>query len=97
MADQAKQSSAAPQPSAIELTDFESLLSKEFKPKSDNASTAIKNAVQTLAAQALADTAKIPGDAIKAIEEIIRELDRKLSEQINLILHHEDFKALEGT
>ena len=28
---------------------------------------------------------------------MIAEIDRKLSEQINLIMHHEDFKALEGT
>ena len=33
---------------------------------------------------------------IKTIEAIIAEIDRKLSEQINLILHHEDFQKFEG-
>ena len=33
---------------------------------------------------------------IKTIEAIIAEIDRKLTEQINLIIHHEDFQKLEG-
>jgi len=39
----------------------------------------------------------ISDDAIKTIEGIIAELDKKLSEQVSKIIHHEDFKALEGT
>ncbi len=95
MPEQLKQTAAAP--GALELNDFESLLKKEFKPKSDTASSAIKTAVRTLAEQALIGTTKISGDALKSIEEIIKELDRKLSEQVNLIMHHEKFKELEGT
>ena len=53
--------------------------------------------MRTLAEQALAGTALIADDAIKTIEAIIAEIDQKLTEQINLIMHHEDFKALEGT
>ncbi|MDB6122869.1 MAG: type secretion protein EvpB/VC family [Pedosphaera sp.] len=79
------------------LSEFDSLLSKEFKPKTSEAKSAVQNAVQTLAAQALGATTLISDDAIKTIEAIIAEIDKKLSEQINLILHHEDFKALEGT
>jgi len=45
----------------------------------------------------LASTSLISDNAIRTIEAIIAEIDRKLSEQINLILHHEDFKALEGS
>ncbi len=82
---------------AIEPSEFEQLLKKEFKPKSDHAKEAISSAVRTLAEQALAETALISADAVKTIEAIIAELDKKLSEQINLIMHHEDFRALEGT
>jgi len=82
---------------AIEPSEFDALLKKEFKPKSDHAKEAIKSAVQTLAEQALSETALISEDAVSSIEAIIAEIDRKLSEQINLIMHHEDFKALEGT
>lgn len=81
---------------AVEISEFESLLNKEFKPKSDQAKTAVQMAVRTLAEQALAATSLISEDVVKSVESIIAEIDRKLSEQINLILHHDDFKALEG-
>jgi len=84
-------------PQAVELSEFDKLLDGAFKPKSDDAKLAVKTAVQTLAAQALSATALVSDDAIRTIEAIIAELDKKLSEQINKIIHHEDFKALEGT
>ena len=79
------------------LSEFDSLLNKEFKSKTSDAKSAVKTAVQTLAAQALSATSLVSDDAIKTIEAIIAEIDKKLSEQINIILHHEDFKSLEGT
>src|ERR1051326_3656313 len=88
---------AQPASATAEVTEFESLLNKEFKPKTDEAKSAVKLAVQTLAEQALSATSLISDNAIKTIEAIIAEIDRKLSEQVNLILHHEDFKALEGS
>lgn len=80
----------------IEAGAFTSLLQKEFKPRSDRAREAVEDAVRTLAAQALEQTALISDDAVRTIESIIAEIDRKLTEQINLILHHEDFQQLEG-
>ena len=46
--------------------------------------------------QALQNAVTISDDTYQTIEAIIAEIDRKLSEQINLILHHEDFQKLEG-
>ena len=80
-----------------EVGDFQMLLNKEFKPKTDGAKNAIAVAVQTLAQQALSETMLISDDAIRTIEAIIAEIDLKLSQQLNLILHNEDFKKLEGT
>lgn len=80
----------------LETGDFASLLQKEFKPKGDKAKDAIDSAVQTLAEQALAGTAIIPGNAIATVEALMAEIDKKLSEQINLILHHENFQSVEG-
>lgn len=80
----------------LEGSEFASLLQKEFKPKTDEAKSAVEQAVQTLAQQALSQTALIGTDAVKSIEAIIAALDRKLTEQVNLILHHEDFQKLEG-
>ncbi|HUU20647.1 MAG TPA: type VI secretion system contractile sheath large subunit [Sedimentisphaerales bacterium] len=92
-----KEQARAPEAVAIEPNEFDLLLKKEFKPKSDHAREAISSAVRTLAEQALAETALISDDAVRSIEAIIAEIDMKLSEQINLIMHHEDFQALEGT
>ncbi len=79
-----------------EAGEFASLLNKEFKPKTDQAREAVVAAVRTLAEQALVNTQIISGDAYKTIESIIAELDKKLSEQVNLIMHHPDFQQLEG-
>src|SRR3989442_1572552 len=96
--DTAQQTAAAPAAATAEVSEFESLLQKEFKVQKDPSKlSAVKSAVQTLAGQALSATALISDDAIKTIEAIIAELDKKLSEQISQIIHHEDFKALEGT
>lgn len=83
--------------SAAELNEFESLLTKEFKPKTDRAKEAIETAVKTLAEQALAGVTTISDDAIKTIEAIIAQIDKKLTEQVNAIIHHPDFQQLEGT
>lgn len=98
MADLEKDSTqAAAEAQPVEVSEFEGLLQKEFKPKTDRAREAVESAVQTLAKQALAQTTLISDDAVRTIEAIIAEIDQKLSEQINLIMHHADFQKLEGT
>ncbi len=87
----------APAAATAEVSEFESLLAKEFKPKTDQAKSAVKQAVQTLAEQALAASTLISDNTIESIKAIIAAIDRKLSEQVNLILHHQDFKTLEGS
>lgn len=77
-------------------SDFASLLQKEFRPKSDQAKTAVEEAVKTLAAQVLENEALVSDDALRSIEGIIAEIDKKLTEQVNQILHHEDYQKLEG-
>lgn len=76
--------------------DFASLLNKEFKPKTEEAKSAVEQAVQTLAQQALSSTNLISSDVIGSIEAIIAEIDKKLSQQINAILHHAEFQQLES-
>ncbi|MBL8760292.1 MAG: type VI secretion system contractile sheath large subunit [Phycisphaerae bacterium] len=87
--------------SAVSSVQFEGnplgdLLTKEFKPKTSNARSAIESAVQTLAEQALSTTKLISDDSVKTIEAIIAQIDAKLSEQINQIIHHADFQQLES-
>ncbi|MGB3069921.1 MAG: type VI secretion system contractile sheath large subunit [Ottowia sp.] len=76
--------------------DFASLLQKEFKPRSDEARSAVEAAVQTLAQQALAQTQLIGKDVTKSIESMIAAIDAKLTEQINRIIHHPEYQQLES-
>ncbi len=80
----------------VEVSELDSLLKKEFRPKTDQAQEAVEKAVRTLAEQALAQTTLISADVVRSIEAIIAQLDKTLTEQINVILHHEDFQKLEG-
>ncbi|MYN11027.1 type VI secretion system contractile sheath large subunit [Pseudoduganella aquatica] len=80
----------------LEMSDFGSLLQKEFKPQSDKAKEAVENAVKTLAEQALSGTNLISNDVLGTIEGLIAALDKKLTEQINLIMHTDEFQKVEG-
>ncbi|MDR1996503.1 type VI secretion system contractile sheath large subunit [Azonexus sp.] len=79
-----------------EASDFSKLLDQEFKPKTDQAREAVEAAVKTLAEQALTASLTLSDDAYKSIEAIIAGIDAKLTEQINLIMHHQDFQKLES-
>ncbi|HEX4263464.1 MAG TPA: type VI secretion system contractile sheath large subunit [Verrucomicrobiae bacterium] len=80
-----------------EINEFDALLNKEFKARDVQKQSAVQTAVRTLAQQALASTQLISSDVTKTISAMVAEIDKKLSEQINLIIHHADFKAIEGT
>lgn len=80
----------------LEVSELQQLLQKEFKPRSDAAKEAVETAVRTLAEEALRQTTLISADAVATISSIIATLDRKLSEQVNLIMHQKEFQELEG-
>ena len=79
-----------------ETSEFTSLLQKQFKPQSDRAREEVESAVRTLAQQALSKTALIGSDVVESINAMIAEIDKKMSQQINVILHHPDFQQLES-
>jgi type VI secretion system protein ImpC len=97
MADQ-DPTTAASQLAGLEFQggDFASLLNKEFRPKTDHAKSAVETAVLTLAQQALASTQLVSPDVMSSIKAMIAEIDKKLSAQVNQVLHHPDFQKLEG-
>src|SRR5574337_195701 len=80
----------------LDAGDFAALLNKEFKPKSDRAKEEVESAVRTLAEQVLNKSDIVSEDVAQTINAYIAEIDRKLSEQINLIMHHADFQKLES-
>ncbi|AMY08112.1 type VI secretion protein, EvpB/ family [Luteitalea pratensis] len=96
MAEPKLQQDTAASVGAVETGDFESLLRKEFKPRTDEAQEAVGRAVRTLAEQALSQTTLIGSDVTKSIEAMVAAIDKKLSEQINLILHNPELQKLEG-
>ncbi len=73
------------------------VLEQEFKPRSEQARDLVESAVQTLAVQALADEELVSEDVVRTIEAMIAAIDKKLTEQVNHIIHHPDFQKLEGT
>ena len=80
----------------VAFDDFSELLKKEFKPTSDARKSRIEQAVQTLAQQALADVQIIGDDVFTTVDAMRAAIDRKLTEQVNLIIHNEDFQKLEA-
>ncbi len=94
MAEQEKLAGAGT--TAFADSDFASLLSKEFRPRTDVAKSAVETAVQTLAQQALANTALISDDVVHSVQSMVAEIDRKLSDQINKIIHHAEYQQLES-
>lgn len=94
MAEAEKQ--AAEGAAVAEADQFAELLQKQFKPKTDRARAEVERAVQTLAEQALRETTVVSDDVVGTIKAIIAELDKKLTDQVNLILHNERFQQLES-
>lgn len=96
MAQEALQEGTAATAEAFAPDDFSALLQKEFKPNDDARATRIESAVQTLAQQALSDANVIGDDVFTTLDAMRAALDKKLTEQVNQIIHHEDFQKLES-
>lgn len=81
---------------AFSQDEFSALLNKEFRPKTDQARSAVESAVKTLAQQALENTVTFSNDTYRTIQNLIAGIDEQLSRQVNQILHHDEFQKLES-
>lgn len=79
-----------------QLDELSSLLQQEFRPKTEQAQQAVEFAVTTLAEQALDQSVTLSDDAYQTIQAVIAQIDQKMTEQINHILHHPELQRLEG-
>ena len=77
-------------------SEFTDLLQRELTPVEARAELAVVPELETLAEQALAHTELVSPDPKLTVEALIAEIDLKLSEQINLILHHPEFQQMEA-
>jgi type VI secretion system protein ImpC len=87
--------SASPLPEAVD-DPFQALLQQEFRPKTPAALAELGSALQTMVQHALAGRRSVRDGAVQSITAIVRNIDDKLERQINLILHHADFRRLES-
>ena len=67
----------------LEVTEFDALLKKDFKARNVKQAERVKEAVATLASQALIGTALVSEDAITTIQSLVAEIDKQMSTQIN--------------
>lgn len=97
MAEQVAEKVEAREAESVSPEGFQALLKREFRPRDREAESRIEEAVKTLATQALEHTALISDDAIRSIHAMIAQIDKKLSDQLNHVLHHPDLQELEGS
>jgi len=71
-------------------------LQEKFRPDVA-ANPEVRQSVESLVTLALAKTVLVSDDAVRTIKAIIADLDKKLSAQVNLILHSPAFQQLEGS
>jgi len=96
MANEVSQTEIAKQVQVDEAQDFSTLLKQSFKPRTERAATEVENAVTTLVREALRDQAVIKDDVLDTIEEMIARIDRKLTAQMNEVLHAPEFQQIES-
>ena len=96
MADAKQETQTEAGATTAQVSEFDVLINKEFKPQTDTAKREIEGAVRTLAQQALASTQLISSDVVQSIQAMIAQVDKKMSEQINQLMHHPDFQKLES-
>lgn len=93
---QKKQAAAEGGQALSELDEFSDILKQSIKPRTDIAAKEVDNAVVALVREALDDQTLIAEDVIDTIDAMLSKLDQKLTDQLNEIIHHEDFQTLES-
>src|ERR1700747_1163351 len=89
----------APQEAVVETREadeFAQMLKQSFKPRTERAATEVENAINTLVEHALADSSVVKADVLDTIDEMIAQLDKKLSAQLNEIMHAPEFQQIES-
>jgi len=78
---------------ATEVSFLDQVVAATRQTAPDQAQDLVKNLVE----QALAGTVTFDKNLSRTFDSAIAAIDRKLSEQLNAIMHHPKFSALEGT
>ncbi|BAQ71483.1 type VI secretion protein (plasmid) [Rhodovulum sulfidophilum] len=97
MTQNAERQAGAAEGALDELSEFQDILKQTIKPRSDIAAREVDNAVTALAREALGSSELIAEDVIDTLDAMIARLDEKLSEQVNEILHADEFQQIESS
>ncbi|WP_121632424.1 type VI secretion system contractile sheath large subunit [Tropicibacter alexandrii] len=99
MANDAQLESQSQQPSGAvdELAEFSDILKQTIKPRTDVAEREVDNALVALVREAMDDQTIIEEDVLDTLDAMLAKLDKKLSDQMNAILHNEDFQQFESS
>lgn len=76
---------------------LDDILKRSFRPRTDEAGDAVRRAVNALMEYASNNQTTVSRDVVLTVESLIAEIDEKISEQVNKILHHEEFQKLESS
>ncbi len=87
----------ATQPAATETTEGASFLDQVVAATKQTAPDQAQDLVKNLVEQALAGTVTFDKNLTRTFDRAIAAIDRKLSDQLNAIMHHPKFLQLEGS
>jgi len=76
--------------------DLKDILRRSFRPRTNEAAEAVQSAVETLLTYARGSRVVIREDVAQTVEQLIAELDKKISDQLTEVLHNKHFQTLEG-
>ena len=82
---------------ATETTEAPSFLDQVVAATRQTTPDHAQDLVKTLVEQALSGTVTFDKNLTRTIERAVAAIDRKLSDQLNAIMHHPKFSALEGS
>jgi type VI secretion system protein ImpC len=97
MAKEATQTAAAEATTTTAETGFLDQIIKATKPRSDTQIETAKRTLQEFVGKLLEPGAAVSKDVEKTINYWIAEIDKKISAQLNEIMHTEEFQKLEGS
>ncbi|OCX66472.1 EvpB family type VI secretion protein [Thioclava sp. SK-1] len=80
-----------------ELAEFSSILKQSIKPRTDDGNKAVDNAVIALVREAVNDENLVSEDVIDTLDQMIAKLDKKLSAQMNEVMHNAEFQQFESS
>ncbi|HDR8861569.1 TPA: type VI secretion system contractile sheath large subunit [Burkholderia territorii] len=76
--------------------DLKDILRRSFRPRTSEAAEAVQSAVETLLTYARRSRVVVREDVAQTIEQLVAELDKKISDQLTEVLHNTRFQTLEG-